>query len=118
VVAALAFLFKHGRLHFDVSVRTWRVVQWGTAALFVVAFGLFVNLAIRTESRIAAGDEPARTFRRTADFNVGEVKATYLEYLLFPGFTEKKKKFRKFLIEQGVPEEHLPAPWSVPAAKR
>jgi len=84
------------------GARTEALAGWGVVTVFAVMLLLFARLAVHTEQRIAAGIEPDRLFAYSSAVHLEEVRHSYREYLLVPGFTAKKAALLEFLEAHGV----------------
>jgi len=84
-----------------------RATEISVAALVLTAFlfvsGSFARLALHTEADIARGRHSTHPFRYMNTVPIGEIRASYVEYLRVRGFDEKKRALRDFLAGVGAP---------------
>jgi hypothetical protein len=88
-----------------VSTRS-RAVEGVVAAAILIVFTVgtaaFLRLAIHTEAMVANNGQWAHRFPRTGTVPLGQVAASYDEYLHVPDFDRKKAAFAQYLIDAGV----------------
>jgi hypothetical protein len=78
------------------------LVSVSISAVFLIGTVLFARLALRTETRLAAGDIPDRTYKYVATYRVDRALVSFREYLRIQGFEERKMALHSFLRSEGV----------------
>ena len=69
---------------------------------FLMSTVLFGRLALLTESRLAEGDIPDRTYAYVATFDVQNALTSLREYQRINGFEGRKEALRRFLSSHGA----------------